>query len=91
MAGEYTSESKNYKKGSMIIPKSDVNYHDDRRPIIDGKSFMSLRDMNEMIIFYMGKYYRFKKFRYFEDKYLKPIYDDIHKNEDKKELLEVDG
>lgn len=85
MAGEYTAESRNYKKGKLIIPQSDVNYHEDRRAVVDGKSFMTLREKNEMVLFYMGQYFRFKKIRYWEDNILGPIYEAIHE-EEKKEI-----
>lgn len=85
MAGEYTAESRNYKKGQLIIPQSDVNYHEDRRAVVNGKSFMTLREKNEMVLFYMGQYFRFKKIRYWEDNILGPIYEAIHE-EEKKEI-----
>ena len=85
MAGEYTAESRNYKKGKLIIPQSDVNYHEDRRAVVDAKSFMTLREKNEMVLFYMGQYFRFKKIRYWEDNILGPIYEAIHE-EEKKEI-----
>ena len=75
MVGEYRTESHSYDKG--VLTKNNIKYSDNLRPIITGHSLMELMDKQELIAIYFGKYFRIKKLRYFEDKYLKPIYDEI--------------
>ena len=71
-----------------------MKYSDDFRKIINSESIMNLRETDEAIIFAYGKYLRCKKFKYFEDPYLAPIYHEIaqfneeHKpKEEKKEII----
>lgn len=75
IVGDYVAERKNYKRDGVFLSTDDVKYTEERRPIITGKSLMSLRDKSEVILIYFGKYYRFKKIYFFKDKYLKPFYE----------------
>ena len=75
MVGTYQTENHSYEKG--MLTKKEMKYSENKSPIINGKSLMNLTEKNELIAVYFGKYFRIKKLRYFEDKYLKPIYDEI--------------
>lgn len=77
MAGEYKLEKRNYDKNGFAGAAMDVKYSDDFRKVVNAESLMELREKQEAIAFIFGRYYRFKKFRYFEDKYLKPISKEI--------------
>lgn len=72
LAGEYTGYRKNYKRG-LLGSADDVKYSDDSKDIITGKDLASLRSRDEIIVFIYGEYYRIKKFKYYEDKYIGPI------------------
>ena len=69
IAGEYRAEKQNYQKKGIASSRSDVKYADDMRDIVTAKSMSSLKEKGEMILIYFGRYYRFKKFKYYEDKY----------------------
>ena len=73
MVGEYDSTKMSYKRKGVLGGKSDGNYSPERRPIIDGKTMMELREKGEAIAFVYGRYIRCKKLRYFEDPYIAPI------------------
>lgn len=79
MVGEYESTTMSYKRKGAFGGKSDGNYSTNRRPIIENRDLMELREKNEVIAFIYGHYVRCKKMRYFEDDYLKPILEK-HKN-----------
>ena len=74
IAGDYVAEKKSYQKSGLFQMQNDAKYTEDRRPIISGKRLMTLREKNEMIIIYFGKYYRIKKVYYFNDRKLKKLY-----------------
>ena len=80
MAGEYIEQKESYEH-SLTGGKKGTKYSEERRAIIDGKSMMSLRSRDELIAFIYGEYIRVKKFKYFTDRWLKPIADRIHKKE----------
>lgn len=73
IVGDYITERKNYKHGSVITDKSDVKYSEDRQDVITGKSISNLRENKELICIYYGHYMRVKKLFYFNDPYLKKI------------------
>ena len=53
--------------------KSDGNYSPERRPIVEARDMMELRERGEAIAFVYGHYIRCKKLRYFEDPFIAPI------------------
>ena len=73
MAGNYEATKMSYKRKGFFGGKSDGNYSTERRPIVDARTMMELRDNNEIIAFVYGHYVRCKKLRYFEDPILAPI------------------
>ena len=75
--GKYHLTKQSYKKDKVLHLQSDTNYQEDEKDIIDGPSVMNLREKDEIIIIYLGKYFRFKKIRYYKDKILGPIYKEI--------------
>ena len=77
MAGEYQIKKRSYEKGGVLSLESNLKYSDDFRKIINVESIMNLRERKEAIAFIYGKYYRFRKFEYYKDKYLKKIYEEI--------------
>ena len=77
MAGEYRVVKRNYDKKGIAGSAADVKYSDDFRKIITPESVMNLREKEETIAFVFGKYMRIKKFKYFTDQYLSPIYHEI--------------
>lgn len=81
MVGEYESTTMSYKRKGAFGGKSDGNYSTNRRPIIEARDLMELREKNEVIAFIYGHYVRCKKMRYFEDDFLKPI---LEKHKSKK-------
>lgn len=74
IAGDYVAEKKSYQKSGLFQMQNDAKYTEDRRSIISGKRLMTLREKNEMIIIYFGKYYRIKKVYYFNDRKLKKLF-----------------
>ena len=79
IVGDYVEENKSYSKKSLLNNKTELKFSEDRRPIINGKSLMSLRDKQELIIIYFGKYFRFKKVFFFNDRFLKKKIEQIKK------------
>lgn len=75
--GKYHLTKQSYKKDKVLHLQSDTNYQEEEKDIIDGPSIMNLREKDEIIIIYFGKYFRFKKIRYYKDKILGPIYKEI--------------
>ena len=73
MVGDYTTDRMSYKRKGFMGGKSDGNYSPERRPIIEARDMMGLRDRGEAIAFVYGKYMQIKKLRYFEDPYIVPI------------------
>jgi type IV secretion system protein VirD4 len=73
MAGEYESTRMSYKRKGVFGGKSDGSYSTERRPIIEARDMMELRERGEAIAFVYGRYVRCKKLRYFEDPYIAPI------------------
>ena len=73
MVGEYETTKMSYKRKGVFGGKSDGNYSTERRPIIEARDMMELRERNEAIAFVYGHYIRCKKLRYFEDPYIAPI------------------
>ncbi len=73
MIGDYTTDRMSYKRKGVFGGKSDGNYSPERRPIVEARDMMELRERGEMLIFVYGHYIRCKKLRYFEDPYISPI------------------
>jgi len=73
MAGEYTTDRMSYKRKGFMGGKSDGNYSPERRPIVEARDMMELRERGEAIAFIFGRYLKVKKLRYFEDPYIAPI------------------
>jgi type IV secretory pathway TraG/TraD family ATPase VirD4 len=73
MVGEYETTKMSYKRKGVFGGKSDGNYSTERRPFIEARDMMELRERGEAIAFVYGHYIRCKKLRYFEDPYIAPI------------------
>lgn len=73
MVGDYTTDRMSYKRKGVFGGKSDGNYSPERRPIVEARDMMELRERAEMLAFVYGHYIRCKKLRYFEDPYISPI------------------
>lgn len=73
MVGDYTTDRMSYKRKGVFGGKSDGNYSPERRPIVEARDMMELRERAEMLAFVYGHYIRCKKLRYFEDPYIAPI------------------
>ena len=73
MVGDYTTDRMSYKRKGVLGGKSDGNYSPERRPIVEARDMMELRERAEMLAFVYGHYIRCKKLRYFEDPYISPI------------------
>ena len=73
MVGEYETTKMSYKRKGVFGGKSDGSYSTERRPIIEARDMMELREKGEAIAFIYGHYIRCKKLRYFEDPYIAPI------------------
>jgi type IV secretory pathway TraG/TraD family ATPase VirD4 len=73
MVGDYASTHMSYRRKGVFGGKSDGNYSTERRPIIEARDMMELRERGEAIAFVYGHYIRCKKLRYFEDPYIAPI------------------
>lgn len=73
MVGDYTTDRMSYKRKGVFGGKSDGNYSPERRPIVEARDLMQLRQHSEAIAFVYGHYIRCKKLRYFEDPYISPI------------------
>lgn len=73
IAGDFEATKMSYKRKGFFGGKSDGNYSTERRPIVDTKEMMGLRERGEAIVFIYGHYCRCKKLRYFEDPYIAPI------------------
>ena len=87
IAGKYNLITKSYKRDNILNVKSNMNYKEEERDIITGNSVINIRQRNEAIIIYFGKYYRIKKVHYYKDKVLAPIYKQIQQqNAEKMEI-----
>lgn len=87
IAGKYNVTTKSYKRDNLLNVKSNMNYREEERDIITGNSVINIRQRNEAIIIYFGKYYRIKKVHYYTDKVLAPIYKQIkQQNAEKMEI-----
>ena len=73
MVGDYTTDRMSYKRKGFMGEKSDGNYSPERRPIVEARDMMELRERGEAIAFVYGHYIRCKKLRYFEDPFIAPI------------------
>lgn len=73
MVGDYESTRMSYKRKGVFGGKSDGSYSAERRPIIEARDMMGLRERGEAIAFVYGHYIRCNKLRYFEDPYIAPI------------------
>ena len=73
MVGDYTTDSMSYKRKGFMGGKSDGNYSPERRPIVEARDMMELRERGEAIVFLWGRYLKVKKQRYFEDPFIAPI------------------
>ena len=73
MVGDYTTDRMSYKRKGFMGGKSDGNYSPERRPIVEARDMMELRERGEAIVFLWGRYLKVKKLRYFEDPYIAPI------------------
>ncbi len=84
MVGEYTSESVSYSKQGFWGGVKDVKYSQQKRPIVDGKSMVTLREKKEIIALIYGHYYRFSKLQYFKDSKYKWMIEQIHTHVNKR-------
>ena len=73
MAGDYDAVKMSYKHKGFFGGKSDGTYSPEKRPIVDARTLMDLRDKDEAIAFIYGKYVRCKKIKYYQDPYIAPI------------------
>ena len=73
MVGDYDVTKMSYQRKGVLGGRSDGNYSQERRPIIEARDLMELRMKNEAICFIYGRYFRCKKLRYFEDQFIAPI------------------
>ena len=73
MVGDYTTDRMSYKRKGFMGGKSDGNYSPERRPIVEARDMMELRERGEAIAFIFGRYLKVKKLRYFEDPFIAPI------------------
>lgn len=73
MTGDYECTRMSYKRKGAFGGKSDGNYSTERRPIVEARDLMGLREHGEAIAFAYGHYIRCKKLRYFEDPFIAPI------------------
>ena len=73
MAGDYDAVKMSYKHKGFFGGKSDGTYSPEKRPIVDAKTMMQLREKNEAIAFIYGRYVRCKKIKYYQDPYIAPI------------------
>ena len=73
MVGDFETVKMSYKRKGVFGGKSDGSYSTERRPIIEARDMMELRERGEAIAFVYGHYIRCKKLRYFEDPYIAPI------------------
>lgn len=73
MVGDYTTDRMSYKRKGFMGGKSDGNYSPERRPIVEARDMMELRERGEAIAFVYGHYIRCQKLRYFEDPFIAPI------------------
>ena len=81
MVGDYESTRMSYRRKGVFGGKSDGNYSPERRPIIEARDMMELRERGEAIAFVYGHYIRCKKLRYFEDPYIAPILKRRHEDQ----------
>jgi type IV secretory pathway TraG/TraD family ATPase VirD4 len=70
MVGDYDATRMSYSRKGFFGGKSNGNYSQERRAVIEGKDMMELRERGEAICFVYGHYMRVKKLRYFEDLYI---------------------
>lgn len=80
MVGDYDSTKMSYKRKGVFGGRSDGNYSQERRAVIEGADMMQLREKGEAICFIYGRYCRCKKLRYFEDSFIAPILKTRNKN-----------
>ena len=73
MVGHFETTKMSYKRKGAFGGKSDGNYSSERRPIVEARDMMELRERGEAIAFIYGHYLKVKKLRYFEDPYISPI------------------
>lgn len=73
MVGQYDVTKFSYRRKGAFGGKSDANYSTERRPIVEARDMMALREKSEAIAFIYGHYVRCKKIRYFEDAFIAPI------------------
>ena len=77
MVGNYCTQSKSFERSKLIGAPSKIKYSDENKPIITGHTLMQLREKDELIVIYFGRYMRFKKLYYFKDKILRKLYLEI--------------
>ena len=73
MVGHFETTKMSYKRKGAFGGKSDGNYSSERRPIVEARDMMELRERGEAIAFIYGHYLKVKKLRYFEDPFIAPI------------------
>ena len=73
MAGDYDAVKMSYKHKGFFGGKSDGTYSPEKRPIVDARTLMELRERDEAVAFIYGKYVRCKKIKYYQDPYIAPI------------------
>ena len=73
MVGKYDITKMSYKRKGFLGGKSDGNYSQERRDVVEARDLMELRERGECMAFIYGKYFRCKKLKYYEDKFIAPI------------------
>lgn len=73
MVGDYEVTKMSYKRKGVFGGKSDGSYSTERRPILEARDLMELREKGEALAFIYGRYVRCKKLKYYEDPFLAPI------------------
>ena len=73
MVGHFETTKMSYKRKGAFGGKSDGNYSSERRPIVEARDMMELRERGEAIAFIYGHYLKVKKLRYFVDPFISPI------------------
>ena len=73
MVGDFDATKMSYQRKGVFGGRSDGNYSQERRPIIEARDLMELREKGQAIAFIYGRYMRVNKLRYFEDRFIVPI------------------
>lgn len=79
MVGDFDATKMSYQRKGVFGGRSDGNYSQERRQIIEARDLMELREKGQAIAFIYGRYMRVNKLRYFEDRFIAPILQDKNK------------